>query len=224
MNTHLLIAAVVWLALIFLALAWKLIHDARDRRTRKLVDKILTLPFADTAVSTPVKIEIVQGDIATEHVDAIVNAAKSSLLGGAGVDGAIHRAGGSEILEECKLIREHQLPDGLPVGKAVVTTAGKLPATMVVHTVGPVYDWRNPAASLLRSCYTESLRVAEAYGARSVAFPLISSGVYGWPVRDAVRQALVAIRSTPTKVEVVRLVLFDERTYAVACDVEQEMA
>lgn len=161
------------------------------------------------------KIEIVQGDITTEKVDVIVNAAKSSLLGGGGVDGAIHRAGGPAILEECKELRRN-LPHGLYPGWAVITTAGALPAQWVVHTVGPVYDPRQDQSYVLRSCYTKSLEAADVVGARTVAFPLISAGVYGWPKDDAVKQALTAIRSANTQVKTVRLVVFDEDTYRIA--------
>jgi O-acetyl-ADP-ribose deacetylase (regulator of RNase III) len=161
------------------------------------------------------RIEIVQGDITTEKVDVIVNAAKSSLLGGGGVDGAIHRAGGPAILAECKELRR-DLPDGLPAGHALITTAGALPAQWVVHTVGPVYDPRKDLSDVLRSCYTQSLEAADVTGARTVAFPLISAGVYGWPKDDAVKQALTAIRSANTQVKTVRLVVFDEDTYRIA--------
>jgi O-acetyl-ADP-ribose deacetylase (regulator of RNase III) len=163
------------------------------------------------------RIELVCGDITKQHVDAIVNAAKSSLLGGGGVDGAIHRAGGPAILAECKAFRACVYPDGLDTGHAVPTTGGMLPAKWVIHTVGPVYGGNIASkAKLLRDCYASSLHVADQLGARTVAFPLISSGVYGWPTDDAIKQALIAIRRTRTRVKLVRLVLFDEGTLSAA--------
>src|SRR4051794_32186085 len=141
------------------------------------------------------RILLVTGDITAQRVDAIVNAANSSLLGGGGVDGAIHRKGGPEILAECRQLRAGRYGGGLPTGEAVVTTAGRLPARWVIHTVGPVWSASEDRTPLLRACYTNSLRVADELGAASVAFPLISSGVYRWPVRDAVVQALTAIRA-----------------------------
>lgn len=167
-------------------------------------------------------IELACGDITTERVDAIVNAAKSSLLGGGGVDGAIHRAGGPAILHACQQLRK-QLPYGLPAGFALITTAGHLPARWVIHTVGPVYDALEDQVAVLRSCYTKSLAAADAVGAETVAFPLISSGVYGWPVRDAVTQALVALRGANTQVRTVRLVLYDAPTYDIAETVMRDL-
>ncbi|NMN98871.1 O-acetyl-ADP-ribose deacetylase [Antrihabitans stalactiti] len=154
------------------------------------------------------KIEVVEGDITDIQVDAIVNAANSSLLGGGGVDGAIHRAGGPAILAECRQLRATVLPDGLPRGDAVATTAGKLRARWVIHTVGPVYSRTEDLSHVLRSAYTRSLEVADELGARTVAFPLISAGVYGWPADDAVRQAVGAVRSANTAVEHVTFVAF----------------
>jgi O-acetyl-ADP-ribose deacetylase (regulator of RNase III) len=162
------------------------------------------------------QIELVTGDITTEQVDAIVNAANTSLLGGGGVDGAIHRKGGLSILQECRDLRASRYGRGLPVGQAVATTAGRLPARWVIHTVGPVFSTDTDRAPLLRSCYTTSLSVAAGLGARSVAYPLISAGVYRWPKDDAVVQALTALHAEPTTVEVIRLVLFDEQTYDIA--------
>ncbi|WP_328473358.1 O-acetyl-ADP-ribose deacetylase [Actinoplanes sp. NBC_00393] len=167
------------------------------------------------------RIELVTGDITVEQVDAIVNAANSSLLGGGGVDGAIHRTGGPAILEECRALRASRYGKGLKVGHAVATTAGRLPARWVIHTVGPVFSRDEDRAPLLRSCYTTSLAVAAELGARTVAFPLISSGVYRWPKDDAVVQALTALHAEPTTVEVVRLVLFDEQTRQAAERVHQ---
>jgi O-acetyl-ADP-ribose deacetylase (regulator of RNase III) len=159
-----------------------------------------------------VRIELATGDITTEQVDAIVNAANSSLLGGGGVDGAIHRKGGPAILEECRALRASRYGRGLRVGQAVATTAGRLSAKWVIHTVGPVFSTDEDRAPLLRDCYTRSLAVAAGLGARSVAFPLISAGVYRWPKDDAVTQALAGLHAEPTTVETVRLVLFDEQT------------
>lgn len=163
------------------------------------------------------RIELVEGDITEQRVDAIVNAANSSLLGGGGVDGAIHRRGGPAILEECRALRASRYPDGLPAGDAVATTAANLPAGWVIHTVGPVYDASRDQSATLRSCYTRSLAVADELGARIVAFPLISAGAYGWPLEDALGQAFTALREAETAVvEEARLVLFGEATYGVA--------
>ncbi|KUP95415.1 O-acetyl-ADP-ribose deacetylase [Thermobifida cellulosilytica] len=159
-------------------------------------------------------IRLVLGDITEQRVDALVNAANSSLLGGGGVDGAIHRRGGPEILAECRALRAGRYGGGLPVGQAVATTAGRLPARWVIHTVGPVYSLREDRSALLASCHVEALRVADELGARSVAFPAISTGAYGWPVEAAARIALGAVRNTPTNVEYVSFVLFDTRAYA----------
>src|SRR5690348_10663513 len=141
------------------------------------------------------RIQLVTGDITAEEVDAIVNAANSSLLGGGGVDGAIHRRGGPDILAECRALRASHYGTGLPTGQAVATTAGRLPARWVIHTVGPVYAVREDRSHLLRDCYANTLAVADGLGARTVAFPLISAGVYGWPPDDAVRQALSVLRA-----------------------------
>ncbi|MFF7450356.1 MULTISPECIES: O-acetyl-ADP-ribose deacetylase [unclassified Streptomyces] len=156
---------------------------------------------------------LVQGDITRESVDAIVNAANSSLLGGGGVDGAIHRRGGPAILEDCRRLRASHYGKGLPTGRAVATTAGDLDARWVIHTVGPVFSPDEDRSELLASCYRESLRVADELGAGTVAFPAISTGVYGWPMRDAARIAVATVRAAKTDVEEVRFVLFDERSY-----------
>jgi O-acetyl-ADP-ribose deacetylase len=158
-------------------------------------------------------IVLVQGDITDQAVDAVVNAANSSLLGGGGVDGAIHRRGGPEILAECRALREGRLGGGLPTGHAVATTGGTLPARWVIHTVGPVYAKREDRSHLLASCYRESLRVADEVGAKTVAFPAVSAGIYGWPADDAARIAVATVLSTPTTVEEVRFVLFDRAMY-----------
>ncbi|HEX6500337.1 MAG TPA: O-acetyl-ADP-ribose deacetylase [Micromonosporaceae bacterium] len=163
------------------------------------------------------EITFVEGDITAQQVDAIVNAANSSLLGGGGVDGAIHRKGGPEILAECRALRASRYGDGLPTGEAVATTAGRLPARWVIHTVGPTWAKTIDKSHLLRACYTSSLRVADELSAETVAFPLISAGIYGWPPDDAVRQALTAMRSaTAGAVREARLVLYGERTYDLA--------
>lgn len=161
-------------------------------------------------------IVLVQGDITRQRVDAIVNAANSSLLGGGGVDGAIHRRGGPEILAECRALRASRYRDGLPTGQAVATTAGLLPAKWVIHTVGPVYSPGEDRSHLLASCYRESLGVAASLGAATVAFPAISTGVYRWPMRDAARIALSTVRQAAgSPVVEVRFVLFDSAAYAV---------
>lgn len=165
---------------------------------------------------TGMDIELAQGDITTWAVDAIVNAANHTLLGGGGVDGAIHRAGGRAIVEECRLLRADHYPEGLPTGEAVATTAGELPARWVIHTVGPTWATTTDKSELLRSCYRTSLTVADDLGAGSIAFPLVSAGVYRWPKEDAIVQALTTLRSTPTVVRTATLVLYDEATYRLA--------
>jgi len=153
------------------------------------------------------RVAAVLGDITTEAVDAIVNAANTSLLGGGGVDGAIHRAAGRELLEACRPL------GGCATGDAKATPGFGLPARWVIHTVGPV--WRGGGAGeaeLLASCYRRSLEVADGLGARSVAFPAISTGIYGYPPEEAARIAVDTVRSTPTRVELVKLVAFDEAT------------
>lgn len=154
---------------------------------------------------------LLRGDITEQHVDAVVNAANSSLLGGGGVDGAIHRRGGPAILEECQGLRGSRYPDGLPAGQAVATTAGDLPARWVIHTVGPVHSTTQDRSGLLASCFTESLRVAHDLGAVSVAFPAISTGVYRWPLNDAAQIAARSVRTAPRTVPDIRFVLFDDR-------------
>jgi O-acetyl-ADP-ribose deacetylase (regulator of RNase III) len=156
------------------------------------------------------EIMLVRGDITEAEVDAVVNAANSSLLGGGGVDGAIHRRGGPEILAECRELRATRFPDGLPTGQAVATTAGRLPARWVIHTVGPVFAKREDRSELLISCYRESLRVADELGAATIAFPAVSAGIYRWPMDDAARIAVSTVRDTPTDVREVRFVLFSD--------------
>ena len=160
------------------------------------------------------RITLVQGDITRQQADAIVNAANSSLLGGGGVDGAIHRHGGPEILAACRRLRAEAYPDGLPAGQAVATTAGRLAATWVIHTVGPVYSRHEDRSAVLASCYTESLRVAAEVGARTVAFPAVSAGIYGWPPDDAARVAVTTVHAAehPSLTEA-RFVLFTPDIY-----------
>ena len=157
------------------------------------------------------ELTVVEGDITQQKVDAIVNAANERMRGGGGVDGAIHGAGGPAILQDCI----ERFPDGLPTGEAGWTTAGNLPAKWVIHVVGPVYG--DGTRDQLVSCYANALRVADELGARSVAFPLVSAGVYGWPREDAIRVAVDTIRGTPTAVSEVRLVAFGRPTYDAMC-------
>ncbi|MCI0633484.1 MAG: O-acetyl-ADP-ribose deacetylase [Actinobacteria bacterium] len=159
------------------------------------------------------RIVLLEGDITSQDADAIVNAANSSLLGGGGVDGAIHRAGGPAIIAACRELRRTVYPDGLPPGRAVATTGGNLAARWVIHTVGPVYGEVDDPAALLASCHTESLWVADELGARTVAFPAISTGVFGYPLDEAARVAIGAIRAADTSVEEVRFVLFGRDAY-----------
>ncbi len=144
---------------------------------------------------TAVTITLVRGDITRQTADAIVNAANSSLLGGGGVDGAIHRRGGPAILEACRKLRASHYGKGLHTGQAVATTAGELDAQWVIHTVGPVYSREENRSEQLASCYRESLRVADELGARTVAFPAVSAGIYGWPMDDAARIAVETVRA-----------------------------
>jgi O-acetyl-ADP-ribose deacetylase (regulator of RNase III) len=159
------------------------------------------------------RIALLEGDITEQEVDAVVNAANSTLMGGGGVDGAIHRKGGPTVLEECKQLRATDWPDGLPTGRAAATTGGNLPARWVIHTVGPVYAKSEDRSHLLASCHTESLRVADELGARTVAFPAISTGIYGYPLDEAAPVAIGAVRDAKTDVEEVRFVLFGRDAY-----------
>ncbi|WP_399083764.1 O-acetyl-ADP-ribose deacetylase [Streptomyces sp. BBFR2] len=159
------------------------------------------------------RLALVRGDITEQRVDAVVNAANSSLLGGGGVDGAIHRRGGPEVLAACRDLRASRYGRGLPTGRAVATTAGRLPARWVIHTVGPRYARDEDRSALLASCYRESLRVADELGARTVAFPAVSAGIYGWPMADAARIAVETVRATRTAVEEITFVLFDDQAY-----------
>jgi O-acetyl-ADP-ribose deacetylase (regulator of RNase III) len=161
----------------------------------------------------------ISGDITRQKVDAIVNAANSSLLGGGGVDGAIHRAGGPEILAACRELRRTVLPSGLPTGEAVLTPGGQLPARFVIHTVGPVYGSHSGnEAALLASCYRRSLFLAHEHGLLSIAFPAISTGIYGYPRSEAARVASGAIASALAelpRIREVRLVFFSPQELAV---------
>lgn len=160
-------------------------------------------------------VKVVVGDITTARVDAIVNAANSSLMGGGGVDGAIHRAGGPTILAECKEIRRTTFPNGLPTGEAVVTSAGNLPSKHVIHTVGPVYGQHGGnEADLLASCYANSLQLAIKHSLSTIAFPAISTGIYGYPLPEAAQVASKAVKtflSSESEIEEVRLVFFREQ-------------
>jgi O-acetyl-ADP-ribose deacetylase (regulator of RNase III) len=155
------------------------------------------------------QVTVVKGDITTQQVDAVVNAANNRMRGGGGVDGAIHRAGGPAVLDDCV----RRFPSGLATGNAGWTTAGEMPAQWVIHVVGPNYAAGQRERSLLTSCYSRALAVADELGARSVAFPLISAGIYGWPKDDAIAAAVETLRSTPTAVVEARLVAFDHATY-----------
>lgn len=167
-------------------------------------------------------IRLLKGDITEMETDAIVNAANSSLMGGGGVDGAIHRKGGPKILEECKKIRATEWPKGLPVGKAVITTAGNLKAKYVIHTVGPIWRGGNYGeAELLAQAYQNSLKLAVAKGLKSIAFPAISTGAYGYPVEAACQIALTAVKAFLQKensLHEVVFVLFSESVFSIYSD------
>jgi O-acetyl-ADP-ribose deacetylase len=164
-------------------------------------------------------VELIKGDITDVDADAIVNAANSTLLGGGGVDGAIHHKGGAKILEECKLIKETEWPDGLPTGKAVITSGGNLKAKHVIHTVGPVWlGGFHVEAELLKQAYRNTLKLAASKGLRNIAFPSISTGAYGYPVEEASRVALSTVKSfleNEDKIEKVTFVLFSDKIYEV---------
>lgn len=165
------------------------------------------------------KIELIKGDITKVEVDAIVNAANSSLLGGGGVDGAIHRAGGKEILEECILI------GGCPTGEAVITTAGKMKAKKVIHTVGPRWNGgKYNESEKLKNCYLNSLRIAEENELRTIAFPNISTGIYGYPKEEAAKIAIDAVKnSNAKKIDKVIFVCFDETNYKLYESILQQV-
>ncbi len=168
------------------------------------------------------RVVLMEGDITKQEVDAIVNAANSRLAGGGGVDGAIHRAGGPEIMEECRKI------GGCPTGQAVITTAGRLKAKKVIHTVGPIYRGRPEDPKLLASCYINSLKLAADHGLRTIAFPSISTGAYGYPLEEAARVALGAIKEAlkqlPGKFDEVRMVLFGSEAYEAYRKALEEIA
>jgi O-acetyl-ADP-ribose deacetylase len=155
------------------------------------------------------RVTVVEGDITEQDVDAVVNAANNRMRGGGGVDGAIHRAGGPAVLEDCR----RRFPDGLATGDAGWTTAGDLPAQWVIHVVGPNRNAGQTDRSLLTSCYARALEVADELGARTVAFPLVSAGVYGWDRDDAVAAALEVFRTAATDVEEARMVAFGRSAY-----------
>ncbi len=160
------------------------------------------------------RVLVLIGDITRQNVDAIVNAANSTLLGGGGVDGAIHRSGGPQILQECQQIRQTTYPKGLPTGEAVITTAGKLPAKYVIHTVGPIYgENRRREANLLTACYRNSLLLARQHSVTSIAFPAISTGIYEYPRDEAAAISSTAIKeflAADDSLEEVRLVFFQQ--------------
>ncbi len=170
------------------------------------------------------EIVLVQGDITEQDVDAVVNAANGSLMGGGGVDGAIHRRGGPDIIEECRRIRGERYPDGLPTGQAVATTGGNLPARWVIHTVGPVYSAREDRSHQLAACHTNSLRVADELGVSTLAFPAISTGIYGYPADEAAAVALRTVQESPTEVEEIRFVLFSPTALRVFENAKREQA
>jgi O-acetyl-ADP-ribose deacetylase len=169
------------------------------------------VPSTDVRPGARAEVTATLGDITEQHVDAVVNAANTRMRGGGGVDGAIHRVGGPAVLADCVA----RFPHGLATGDAGWTTAGDLPATWVVHTVGPRFDGGRGDRSLLLSCYRRSLEVADELGARTVAFPLVSAGIYGWPLEDAVAAAVTTLRTTPSTVAEARIVVLDPRTLAV---------
>ena len=154
------------------------------------------------------RVTVVHGDLTRQRVDAVVNAANNRMRGGGGVDGAIHRAGGPAVLEDCVA----RFPDGLATGDAGWTTAGDMPARWVIHVVGPNHRAGQTDRSLLVSCYRRALEVADELGASTVAFPLVSAGIYGWPRADAIAVAVHTLAATPTDVVEARLVALDQRT------------
>ncbi|WP_430816981.1 O-acetyl-ADP-ribose deacetylase [Carboxylicivirga sp. RSCT41] len=161
------------------------------------------------------ELQLIKGDITQLHTDAIVNAANSGLMGGGGVDGAIHRAGGPEIMDECQLIRERE--GGCPTGEAVITTSGSLPAKKLIHTVGPVWKGgHSDEEAKLHACYINALKLAESNDLQSIAFPNISTGVYGYPKSDAARVAINAVKSFKSNVITkVVFVCFDDANHQI---------
>jgi len=172
-------------------------------------------------------IRILQGDITDQATDAIVNAANSTLMGGGGVDGAIHRRGGPRILEECKRIRATQWPQGLPTGKAVITTGGNLKAKYVIHTVGPIWHGgRSGEPELLRDCYVNSLKLAVENGIKSIAFPSISTGAFGYPIEEASSVALATVKEfleTSDALEEIVFVLFSQSAFNLYLNKAEEV-
>jgi O-acetyl-ADP-ribose deacetylase (regulator of RNase III) len=173
------------------------------------------------------KLRLVQGDVTEMETDAIVNAANPSLMGGGGVDGAIHRKGGPKILEECKRIRATEWPNGLPTGKAVITSGGNLKAKYVIHTVGPI--WRGGSSGkpeLLAEAYRNSLKLAVSKGLKTIAFPSISTGAYGYPIEKACKVALTTVKEfleKEDKLDVVVLVLFSRRDFEIYKEAAEEI-
>lgn len=163
------------------------------------------------------RVVVVQGDITVEEVDAVVNAANSSLLGGGGVDGAIHRAAGPELLKHCKQVRESLWPDGLPPGEAAITPGGELPCRYVIHTVGPNRRAGQNDPAVLEACFRNSLALADEHGVESLAFPAVGAGVYGWEAEEVARAAARVLQEDrgTSDVEQTRFVLFDEDTTGV---------
>lgn len=160
------------------------------------------------------RIELFTGDITEFEADAVVNAANASLFGGGGVDGDIHRVGGPAILKETQLLREVRLTDGLPEGEVISTTAGNLSAKWVIHAVGPVYSAAEDRSAILSSCYFEAMELADKLSARTIAFPAIGAGDFGWPMVDAARIAIETVRSADTSIELVTFVLHTDAAFA----------
>jgi O-acetyl-ADP-ribose deacetylase (regulator of RNase III) len=173
------------------------------------------------------KLRLVQGDVTEMETDAIVNAANPSLMGGGGVDGAIHRKGGPKILEECKRIRATEWPNGLPTGKAVITSGGNLKAKYVIHTVGPIWRGGNSGEpELLAEAYRNSLKLAVSKGLKTIAFPSISTGAYGYPIEKACRVALTTVKEfleKEDKLDMVVLVLFSKRDFEIYKEIAEEI-
>lgn len=193
-----------------------------------------TIPINGVAMSETVEYQIgraklclVQGDITEMDTDAIVNAANPSLMGGGGVDGAIHRKGGPKILEECKRIRATEWPNGLPTGKAVITTGGNLKAKYVIHTVGPIWrGGKSGESELLAEAYRNSLALAVSKGLKTIAFPAISTGAYGYPIEEACKIALKTVKEfleREDKLEKVVLVLYSRHDFEVYKEAAKEI-
>jgi len=178
-------------------------------------------------VARKTKIRIIQGDITEQSTDAIVNAVNSSLMGGGGVDGAIHRRGGPRVLEECKRIRETEWPEGLPTGKAVITTGGNLKARHVIHTVGPIWrGGKHGEPELLAEAYRNSLKIAVSKGIKTIAFPSISTGAYGYPMEEASKVALKTIREFLEKednLDEIVLVCFNRSSLEICEKIAKEL-